>query len=97
MNLIKTTLLLTALSLLLVAAGGMLGGAQGMTIALVLALGMNLATYWFSDKLVLRMYRAREASAADTPELYGLVRQLAGEVAELGQSANAQGWAAAAE
>jgi heat shock protein HtpX len=77
MNNIKTMSLLVALTLILVWAGGAFGGKHGMTIALIFALGMNLFAYWFSDKLVLRMYGAREVTESEAPELYGIVRRLA--------------------
>lgn len=64
------------LTLMLVAVGGLIGGKSGMTFALVMAFGMNFITYWFSDKIVLRMYGAREVSEAEAPELYGTVRML---------------------
>lgn len=76
MNTIKTLLLLVTLTVILVGAGAYLGGKQGMTIALVFALGMNLFTYWYSDKIVLKMYRAREVTEAEAPELFGIVRRL---------------------
>jgi len=76
MNNIKTLFLLVTLTLILVWAGGALGGKQGMTIALIFALMMNFFAYWFSDKIVLRMYRARQASESEAPELYGIVRRL---------------------
>src|SRR3989338_5433148 len=77
MNNIKTLFLLVALTLILVWAGGAFGGKQGMTVALVVALAMNLFAYWFSDKLILRMYRAQEVTEAEAPELYSIVRRLA--------------------
>ncbi|MFA4919004.1 MAG: zinc metalloprotease HtpX [Thermodesulfovibrionales bacterium] len=77
MNNIKTMLLLVMLTLIFVTAGAAMGGKNGMTIGLIFALGMNLFTYWFSDKIVLKMYRAREVSEAEAPELYGVVRRLA--------------------
>lgn len=76
MNAIKTTLLLTALTLILVVGGQALAGQSGMIIALVLAAGMNFFAYWYSDKLILRMSHARPVSEAETPELYGIVREL---------------------
>lgn len=76
MNNIKTLFLLVTLTLILVWAGSALGGRQGMTIALIFALGMNFFAYWFSDKIVLRMYGAKEVSEAEAPELYGIVRRL---------------------
>ncbi|MCE5194754.1 MAG: zinc metalloprotease HtpX [Nitrospiraceae bacterium] len=77
MNSIKTLFLLVFLSLLLVWAGAALGGKQGMTIALIFAVLMNLFTYWFSDKIVLKMYGAQQVTESEAPELYGIVRRLA--------------------
>lgn len=77
MNTLKTTFLLALLSVLLVMAGGAIGGQGGMLIALVMAGVMNLVSYWFSDRIVLAMYGAKEITEADNPEFYGLVRQLA--------------------
>jgi heat shock protein HtpX len=77
MNNLKTAVLLVALTLLLIWAGGAFGGKQGMTIALILALGMNFFAYWFSDKVILRMYRARQVGEREAPDLYRTVRELA--------------------
>jgi len=77
MNGIKTILLMVTLTLMLIAIGAILGGKTGMTIALIIAFGMNFISYWFSDKIVLKMYRARPVSQSDAPELYGMVRRLA--------------------
>lgn len=77
MNTIKTALLLGALTGLLMFIGGLIGGKNGMTIAFVLAMIMNFGSYWFSDKLVLKMYRAQEVSENQAPELYRMVRDLA--------------------
>lgn len=76
MNHIKTMLLLVVLTVILVWAGGLFGGKQGMTIALIFALSMNLFAYWFSDKIVLRMYGAKEVSEASAPQLFTTVRAL---------------------
>lgn len=76
MNNIKTLVLLVTLTLILVWAGGAMGGKQGMTVALIFALAMNFFAYWFSDKIVLRMYRAREVSESEAPDLYNMVRML---------------------
>ena len=76
MNAAKTAALMTGLTVLLVLAGGAFGGRQWMVIAFVMAIGMNAFSYWFSDKLVLKMYRAKEASENDAPELYSVVRDL---------------------
>ncbi|KAF0145024.1 MAG: heat shock protein HtpX [Nitrospirae bacterium] len=77
MNSLKTMILLVTLSLILVWAGGAFGGKQGMTMAFIFAGGMNLFAYWFSDKIVLKMYGAREVAETEVPELYGIVRRLA--------------------
>jgi heat shock protein HtpX len=77
MNNVKTALLLGALTLLLVWFGGLFGGSQGAAIALAFAVALNVGAYWFSDKVVLRMYRAQEVSEAQTPELYRMVADLA--------------------
>lgn len=77
MNRFKTAVLLTALTLLMVALGNALGGRGGMVIAFMIACGMNLFSYWFSDKIVLRMYGAQEISEHDNPTFYGIVRRLA--------------------
>jgi len=77
MNALRTTLLLGLLTCLLVIAGGAIGGRSGMTFALIMAGVMNFVSYWFSDKIVLSMYGAREVAEADLPEFYGMVRQLA--------------------
>lgn len=77
MNQIKTLLLLTGLAVMLVLIGGYIGGKQGATIALVFAIVMNFGSYWFSDKIVLTMYRAQEVTEAEAPDLYRLVHNLA--------------------
>ena len=77
MNTLKTTFLLTLLTLLFVFIGQMLGGKSGMTVALVFAAIMNLTTYWFSDKIVLAMYRAQPVTESDNPRLHQLVRRTA--------------------
>ncbi len=76
-NLLKTAVLMAAITALFMAIGSMLGGQQGMMIALVVALGMNFFSYWFSDKLVLKMYKAREVDAASAPQFYAMVSDLA--------------------
>jgi heat shock protein HtpX len=76
MNNFKTGILLTLLTVLLVAAGSVLGGQHGALIAFVFALLMNGGAYWFSDRVVLRMYKAGEVSEAEAPELYGIVADL---------------------
>ncbi|MDY6989404.1 MAG: zinc metalloprotease HtpX [Thermodesulfobacteriota bacterium] len=76
-NSIKTALLLGALTGLMMFIGRYLGGNQGMVIAFVFAIIMNFGAYWFSDKIVLKMYRARPVSEAEAPDLHRMVRQLA--------------------
>ena len=76
-NIFKTGLLLAVLTAMLVVIGGAIGGQQGMAIAFVVALGMNLFSYWFSDKMVLAMYRARPIEESQAPALYATVRRLA--------------------
>ncbi|MBI2363381.1 MAG: zinc metalloprotease HtpX [Deltaproteobacteria bacterium] len=77
MNGFRTTILLALLTALLVWLGDMFGGRQGAVMALILAGGMNFFSYWFSDKIVLKMYGAQEVSPNDDPELHGLVQELA--------------------
>jgi heat shock protein HtpX len=76
MNRFKTAMLLTALTLLMVALGNAFGGRQGMYLAFFMALAMNFFSYWFSDKIVLRMYGAQEIGERDDPTFYGIVRRL---------------------
>lgn len=78
MNSIKTVFLMTAMMALFIIVGGALGGESGMIIAFVISLAMNFGAYWFSDKVVLSMYRAREVSYQDAPELYNMVERLSG-------------------
>lgn len=77
MNYVRTAMLLAALTAIFVALGAAIGGQTGMIIAFVLALGMNVFSLWNSDKLVLRMYGAKEVNERSAPEYYGLVRDLA--------------------
>lgn len=76
-NWLKTTLLMAAIVALFGALGMLLGGAQGMLIALLLGGAMNLWAYWNSDKMVLRMYNAREVGPAEAAEFYDMVAELA--------------------
>jgi heat shock protein HtpX len=76
-NVFKTALLLAVLTAMLVLLGGAIGGRQGMTVAFVLALVMNFASYWWSDKIVLAMYGAQPIAEAQAPGLYSMVRRLA--------------------
>lgn len=73
---LKTFLLLATLTALILFLGQVLGGTTGLVLALVVAGGMNLASYWWSDGIVLRMYGAQEITEAQAPELYALVRRL---------------------
>jgi heat shock protein HtpX len=76
-NQIRTTILLAVMTALILWIGQLFGGRQGMIIALLLAAGMNFFSYWYSDKIVLKMYRAQEASPQQAPELYEMVQTLA--------------------
>ena len=76
-NQLRTAFLLAVMTVLIMLIGQMFGGRQGMFIALIFAAGMNFFSYWFSDKIVLRMYRAQEVSAQQAPELYAMVDTLA--------------------
>jgi len=77
MQIAKVLGLMTGLTILLVLAGGYLGGTNGAIIAFVVSMAMNFGSYWFSDRMVLRMYRAREVDRSDAPELYSMVERLA--------------------
>src|SRR5262245_10762344 len=77
MNQVKTAMLLATLTALLVWAGQALAGEQGMVMAFIFAMVMNIGSYWYSDKIVLRMYNAQEVSEAQAPELYAVVAELA--------------------
>jgi heat shock protein HtpX len=76
-NQLRTTVLLAALTVLIVLFGRMFGGNQGMVIAFVFALIMNFGSYWFSDKIVLAMYRAKELTQSEAPKIHQLVAELA--------------------
>ncbi|HHT9108487.1 MAG TPA: zinc metalloprotease HtpX [Candidatus Wunengus sp. YC63] len=76
MNYFKTTILLIALTLLLVWVGSMFGGRQGAVFAFAIAMGMNFFSYWFSDKIVLKMYGAKEVSDQESPAYHGIVKEL---------------------
>ncbi|MCX6833014.1 MAG: zinc metalloprotease HtpX [candidate division Zixibacteria bacterium] len=76
MNALKTTFLMTLLMVLAVFIGYTIGGNGGMMIAFIFALGMNLVSYWFSDKIVLKMYKAEEITESDSPRLFAVVRDL---------------------
>ncbi len=77
MNYARTALLMAAMTGLFLAVGYLIGGQGGMTIAFVIALAMNVFAYWNSDRLVLRMHGAQAVDAADAPQLYAIVAQLA--------------------
>src|SRR5438477_2072229 len=76
-NWFKTGLLMAAIMALFGMVGAVLGGGQGMLLALVFGLGVNLWAYWFSDTMVLKLYRAREVDATSAPQLYNTVGELA--------------------
>lgn len=77
MTIFKTTFLMTALTILFVFTGRAMGGESGMKMAFILAIVMNAGTYWFSDKIVLAMYRAKPVTETEEPRLYQTVRELA--------------------
>lgn len=77
MNTMRTFLLMAAMTAILIGCGYLVGGETGLLIALVFAIGMNFFSYWNSDKLVLRMYRAKQVDAKSAPGFYGIVEQLA--------------------
>jgi heat shock protein HtpX len=76
-NLLKTAVLMAAITALFMAIGSLLGGRQGMMIALVVALGMNFFSYWFSDALVLKMYNAKQVDETSAPQFYRMIQELA--------------------
>lgn len=76
MNTLKTFLLMGALTVLLVLVGNLLGGQTGMLIAFAFAVVMNFGSYWFSDTIVLKMYRAKEVTPAEAPELFRVTQEL---------------------
>jgi heat shock protein HtpX len=75
-NQFKTTILLGALTGILLWVGNLVGGPQGLTIALIFSVAMNFGAYWFSDKLVLAIYRAQEVRESDAPKLYKIVKEV---------------------
>ena len=75
-NRIRTTILLAVMTALIIWIGQYFGGQQGMIIALLIAAGMNFFSYWFSDKIVLKMYRAQEVSPQQAPQIYEMVKSL---------------------
>ena len=77
MNTTKTIFLMVGLTVLLIFVGGAFAGRQGIIIAFMFAMAMNMFSYWFSDKIVLRMYNAKEATEAEAPMLWGVTHDLA--------------------
>ncbi|WP_135605100.1 zinc metalloprotease HtpX [Methanococcoides sp. NM1] len=76
-NMFKTTLLLASLTGLLIIVGRLIGGTTGMFIAFAFAIVLNFGSYWYSDKIVLKMYHAKEVTESESPKLYEIVRNLA--------------------
>jgi heat shock protein HtpX len=76
-NFAKTAVLMAAITALFIVVGGMLGGEQGMLMALLMAVGMNFFSYWFSDTMVLKMTNAQQVDERSAPQFYGLVKELA--------------------
>lgn len=76
-NWLKTSILMAAILALFGVVGGVVGGAQGMLLAFVLGLGMNFFAYWFSDRMVLKMYNAQEVDETSAPQFHAMVRELA--------------------
>ena len=76
-NLMKTAILMAAITALFMLLGGWMGGETGMVLAFVVALALNFFSYWFSDKIVLKMYRAQEVDDSSAPQFVGMVRELA--------------------
>ena len=76
MNTVKTVFLMTLMMMLFLMVGGLLGGKDGLIIAFLFSLGMNFFSYWFSDKIILSIYGAREVSPQEAPKLYSMVQKL---------------------
>ena len=76
-NLMKTAILMAAITALFMAIGSVMGGQTGMMLALAVAIAMNFFSYWFSDKMVLKMYNAREVDETTAPQFYRMVAELA--------------------
>jgi heat shock protein HtpX len=77
MNMLKTVFLMTLMMVLLILIGSLIGGQQGMIMAFAFSLLMNFGSYWFSDKIVLMMYKAKEVTEAEAPRLYSMARRVA--------------------
>jgi heat shock protein HtpX len=75
-NFAKTAVLMAAITALFIVVGGMLGGQQGMLIALLMAVGMNFFSYWFSDTMVLKMTNAQQVDEHSAPQFYAVVKEL---------------------
>ena len=78
-NLLKTAILMAAITALFMVVGQLLGGQTGMIVALLFALAMNFFSYWFSDRMVLKMYKAQEVDARSAPRFYAMVEELAAQ------------------
>lgn len=76
-NLVKTAILMAAITALFMAVGALIGGRSGMLIALLVAVGMNFFSYWFSDALVLKMYNAQQVDETSAPQFYRMIQELA--------------------
>jgi len=76
LNALKTTFLMTMMIVLFLFVGNLLGGSSGMAIAFVFALVINFGSYWYSDKIVLKLYRAKEVTRENSPKFFALVEQL---------------------
>ncbi|TAK63147.1 MAG: zinc metalloprotease HtpX [Bacteroidetes bacterium] len=79
MNTLKTVFLMTLMTVLMLLIGSMIGGQQGMFLAFGLSLVMNFISYWFSDKIVLMMYRAKQVTEAEAPKFYSMVARIASQ------------------
>jgi len=75
-NLMKTAILMAAITALFMAIGALIGGRSGMMLALMVALGMNFFSYWFSDQMVLKMYNAQQVDESSAPQFYRMVQEL---------------------
>lgn len=75
-NQLKTVLLLGILTSVLLLIGGLIGGPSGLTVALIFAIALNFGSYWFSDKIVLAMYRAKEIKKSHAPELHDIIAEI---------------------
>ena len=76
-NLMKTAILMAAITALFMAIGSLLGGRSGMMLALAVAVAMNFFSYWFSDTMVLKMYNAQQVDETSAPQFYRMVKELA--------------------